>query len=629
MKEQRNTLAIFNIYDAEGIVDRYVFYLLGQIKPYVNRLIIVCNGILHVNSEVSLREYTKEIVVRSNIGYDGGAYQEVLSEYLGWEIVQQYSRLILFNNTFFGPLYPFDEMFSVMEKRNLDFWGITHQQPSVFGKIIPLHLQSYFLVVEEKLLQSHDFIEFWEGMNGDIRDFWTAVTRFELRFTATFAERGYLWDSYVHLHGYTDLATDYHVNCLYEAIYVLISRARCPILKRKIQAGRSLDFSMGEDLHRAIEFVTEKLDYDVSMIWENLFRTQDCMILQSALALNFILPIEGHRHAGIDTKYLAVFVQVHSIQGFEFAQRKLASIGVVSEHIYYAWFGDHQPQLSARSSELLDFSISAIMAGKKLYERSLCQYPYIVIVDDSVADWQNLLPSLAYAAEVKKLFEQHDYLGIFLPNDERRKKYKNQVLLNTFHGQLPAMWCRREILRSIWYAEDMKKIVQILHVLRMGYGFIQTQAFALQHIERMQRVLDKNLPWSSLLTAATSDVQDNKLFDWLFKHSQSARWQQREKNCRVYCAGKRYVYLYGAGKWGCLALQMLNRLSVPCHGFIVSDQASAEAIIDGIAVYHLAEIDLEPDDGVIIAIKGGIVQTEVKEYLALHGYLSAVCLDDL
>ena len=246
-----------------------------------------------------------------------------------------------------------------------------------------------------------------------------------------------------------------------------------------------------------------------------------------------------------------------------------------------------------------------------------------------MADWQNLLPSLAYAAEVEKLFAKHDYLGILLPNDERRKKYKNRVLLEPFQGQLPAMWCRREILRKIWYASDTKKIVRVLHVLRMGYGFIQTQAFALHHIGRMQQVLDKSLPWSSLLTDAAADIQDNGVFDWLFKQSQLARWQQREKNCRVYCAGKRYVYLYGAGKWGRLALQMLNRLKVPCRGFIVSNQASAGAIIDGIAVYHLAEMNLEPVDGVIIAIKGGLIQAEIKESLAVQGYFDAVCLDDL
>ncbi|MCG4763896.1 rhamnan synthesis F family protein, partial [Fusicatenibacter saccharivorans] len=67
--------------------------------------------------------------------------------------------------------------FEKMASQKLDFWGISYgePQPDITGynkyKIIPIHLQSYFLVIEKSMFTYPGFIKYWENMNDtDSRD---------------------------------------------------------------------------------------------------------------------------------------------------------------------------------------------------------------------------------------------------------------------------------------------------------------------------------------------------------------------------------------------------------------------------------------------------------------------------
>ncbi len=112
-----NRLGIFLTYDPEGIVDDYIGYLLEDISPMFSKLIIVCNGFLLPESRKKLEKYSQNIFVRENIGFDFCAWKESMFEYFGYARVREYDELVLFNDSFFGPLHSFSQVFEDMEGR--------------------------------------------------------------------------------------------------------------------------------------------------------------------------------------------------------------------------------------------------------------------------------------------------------------------------------------------------------------------------------------------------------------------------------------------------------------------------------------------------------------------------------
>ena len=145
-----NRLGIFFFYDAQGVVDDYVLKLLDGFMPHFSDLTIVCNGKLNDAGREKLLRYTSKLIVRENRGFDVWAYKTALDSY-GWHKLEQFDEIVLFNATIMGPVYPFSEMFDAMNKRDLDFWGITkfHRvEHDPFGRspypYLPEHIQSHF-----------------------------------------------------------------------------------------------------------------------------------------------------------------------------------------------------------------------------------------------------------------------------------------------------------------------------------------------------------------------------------------------------------------------------------------------------------------------------------------------------
>lgn len=71
-------LAIFASYHREGMVDSYKLKVLEGIRPYVSGLVAVCNGTVNDAGYRKLCRIADEVIVRDNVGYDAGAYKDVL-----------------------------------------------------------------------------------------------------------------------------------------------------------------------------------------------------------------------------------------------------------------------------------------------------------------------------------------------------------------------------------------------------------------------------------------------------------------------------------------------------------------------------------------------------------------------
>ena len=201
-KKDIKRLAIYFFYDDDGVVDRYVLHMLDAVKRNCSDLFIVCNGKLNQEGRKLFLQYTPDLLVRENEGYDVGAFQEAL-EQKGWDEISEYDELILLDYTIMGPVYPFEEMFREMDGRDVDFWGITNSYDKILsGKNISererlehRQIQTHFIAVRNALLKGREFKRYWKKLP-EIKTLSEAVGYFEGHFTETFRSAGYSWTVY-------------------------------------------------------------------------------------------------------------------------------------------------------------------------------------------------------------------------------------------------------------------------------------------------------------------------------------------------------------------------------------------------------------------------------------------------
>lgn len=296
-------LAIFFFYDKDGIADDYIRVLLEGMKPCCSRIIVVCNGKADREAELLFRTFTDEVIQRENKGFDVWAYKEGL-EYIGWNSLSEYDEIVLMNYTMFGPLYPMQEVFSEMNKRDVDFWGITKHHKVDFDCFntckygyIPEHIQSNFLVIRNSLIKSKEYKDMWENMPM-INSYGESVGLYEVVFTKEFNEMGFKSDVYVNtddLEGYT------RYPLMMMADELIINR-KCPFFKVKSFSQRYYDIlgdCIGNCTLDAFEFIKNNLDYDTDLIWQHVLRTANMADIKHLMHLNYILPkdYEYNSHA--------------------------------------------------------------------------------------------------------------------------------------------------------------------------------------------------------------------------------------------------------------------------------------------------------------------------------------------
>lgn len=295
-QEKGKRLGIFFFYDKDGVVDRYIDYMLQNIVPFFEKLLVVCNGQLKQAGRELFRKYSSDIIVRENTGLDVGAYKEAMG-YIGWEQLAAYDETVIFNHTIMGPVYPFAEMFASMDGRDVDFWGITkygREEFDPFGyseyTYLPEHIQSHFMAFRKTLLSSPDFRLFWEGLPV-IKSYAESIGLFESAFTKKFGDKGYKWEVYIDTDEYEGITTYPLMNYPRE----LVENKRCPVFKRRTffqPYDYVLSNTMGQSAEELMRFLQASGLYDVDMIWENILRTCNQADFVKNLQLQYILSTE-------------------------------------------------------------------------------------------------------------------------------------------------------------------------------------------------------------------------------------------------------------------------------------------------------------------------------------------------
>lgn len=442
-------LVIYFFYDKDGIVDRYIPYMLDDVVKNCSELVVVCNGKLTESGRDIFNHYADQLIVRENKGFDVWAYKTALDHY-GWDKLVEYDEIIMMNHTIMGPLYPFSEMFAEMNERDLDFWGITkyHKHPSnpfniVYG-YTPEHIQSHFIAVRRSMIESYEYQKYWNE-RPEIRGYEDAVGKHEAVFTKYFADMGFKWTVYTD----TSDMEGYVPYPLMDDPRKVILEKKCPIFKRKsffLDYYSYLGISAGTQAKALMACLKENTAYDVGMVWENLLRTCHMADIKSCLNLNYILPknyVQKHPaqkkvalviHAYFQDlldycyayalsmpEYSDIYITVGSEKMMELVQKRFSA---------GPWNEVKVVRIENRGRD-----VSALLVGVAEY---MGQYDYVCFVHDKKVaqlDWgikgydfsercfQNTLGSREFVNNVLALFEEEPHLGMLCPPPPNHADY--------------------------------------------------------------------------------------------------------------------------------------------------------------------------------------------------------------
>ena len=449
-------VAVYVFHDGEGIVDDYVVVFLKGLLKHIDRLVVVINGEVNDEGRKKIISLTNDIIIRENIGYDITGYKKGI-EYLGWDEIYKYDELILVNSTLYGPFYPFSEMFETMEKRDVDFWGITKHhmvEYDVFGTCkygyIPEHIQSSFLVIRGDMLKGKDFRDVWTNLP-KIHSYAEAIGFFEVIFTKEFKEKGYKADTYIN----TDDLEGYTRYPLMMMSYELVKNRRCPVMKQKSFSQNYYDIltdTVGNTTIDTFEYIRDNCDYDVNLIWDNILRLYNMADIKNLMHFNYVLSQDYSYKPGV-AKGKRVALMMHLYypdlvkKCINYAQNMPENADVIittSNDAALKIIEEEVKRLKVNKVIVLKIDnkgrdVSSLLVGCAPY---VYDYDYVCFVHDkkttqckpfcsgesfSYKCFENCLGSKEFVENVILTFEQNPRMGMLMPPPPNHSLFYNII----------------------------------------------------------------------------------------------------------------------------------------------------------------------------------------------------------
>lgn len=338
----KQRLGIYCFYDKYGHAASFIKTFLDDLMDNLDDLVVVVNGQLSDQARQLFSEYTKTIIVRENKGLDVAAYKQAILT-LGWEKLESYDEVICLNDTVMGPVYPFREMFVCMDRKDVDFWGITaYAGETVDKEQIPTHLQAYWHAYRRSLVSSPAFHEYWETMPL-WKDYAEVTRKHEMTFTKHFTDLGFTWASYIDWRKYQGYSS-------YPLLYMpmqIVRDDRCPIFKRRsffVDYSAYFDQTAGQPALDLYEYLRDHTDYDVDMIWDAILPSYNIDDIRKAMHLDYVLPSQAINPQTHDRPRSAFIYHVYFMDLLEDTCHYIASLPEETD-LYITSTEDKIPQI--------------------------------------------------------------------------------------------------------------------------------------------------------------------------------------------------------------------------------------------------------------------------------------------
>lgn len=620
-------------------VPEYVKYLLNELNTVSDNSILVINGIPKYDIGQDISCYCDQLVVRENKNYDAGAYRDVLLKHIGQNELSKYDELILVNDSFYGPFYPLKQVFEHMSHKTADFWGLSKHPNAVYREttLVEEHLQTYFLVIRQKMLHSEEFIKFWRELPEYIPTRKHAIEYFEKRFTKHFFALGYQWESYTQTEELMQEDLEFNFNPYVFSPYEMVSRFHFPILKRSNFFTRDMEqFANWDDTLRTLQYIKDHTVYDTDLIWDDVLNRFDVNMLKQCLHVNYVIAV----HNSSISKQKKVGILINGTQ--EDGQRVLTELGDVSKAAD-----------TFRTNELSEDSFQV-----------LGNYDYLCFINTQFfsntyyckkkSRLRGLVENLAcdenYISEIIQLFEHNQRLGILFSFDPyfseifdsgRKLAWQTEYYEQTLRtacgmnlncavskGWMPeigtgSFWIRADILRQEKCEKMLAQIFGgrfqdecILPYLAQDKGYYIGEISSASRAAR--RISDYQFALDSIVQATSLQIESKELYDYHIKLCQLLIKESLIDFCKKYES----IYLYGAGEYGAVYAEILGDADISFKAFILSDNQYNQGVFREKMVRYLSELAEEPERvGIVLSLPPN-AQEIVERMCAEKGYIN-------
>lgn len=253
----KRQLCVFASFSPTGEMADYVFHNLASLNSSGFDIVFATTAPKIPAADLArLKKICLRVLRRKNTGYDFGSWKAGL--FYADVDLQAYKQLILTNDSYYGPLFPWAEMLS---KGQTDLYGITDS----YG--IAYHLMSYFVLYNEKILHSKQFTHYWR----DVRMIPTIlktliIYAYEVGMSQKFQQDGFSISAYCPEKDLLDTMPE-NRHLLGQTITVhrfwreLIENMHCPILKVDV-----FWRVLGGAADPAWKKIVQRAGYDISLI---------------------------------------------------------------------------------------------------------------------------------------------------------------------------------------------------------------------------------------------------------------------------------------------------------------------------------------------------------------------------
>lgn len=183
-------VAVFAVYSSNAVVSETTLHYLRGLKKVVDNIVLVADNPVIPSEVEKLRDLVCRCEFKRHGEYDFGSYKR------GWRYVMKNAELaktdelVFCNDSCFGPVTDFAPVFSEMDARGVDFWGMCDNEQ------IEHHIQSYFLCFSKAVFSSGVFGEFMESirMCPNVNK---VVMQYEVPFTSTLEAAGFRGEAFI------------------------------------------------------------------------------------------------------------------------------------------------------------------------------------------------------------------------------------------------------------------------------------------------------------------------------------------------------------------------------------------------------------------------------------------------
>ncbi len=265
MVDKTNRVAVFAHYDRDNLIQDYVVFYVQELKKVVDNIIFVSDSDVKLEELNKIKDYVTHSIVGKHGEYDFGSYKRGFLYAKANNLLENCEELVFCNDSCYGPIYPFENVFDAMSARECDYWGLTYNPVGITKtKRNPLyedntpHVQSFFVTFKPQVFNSDVFAEFINGVKQE-KDKFLIIINYEIGLSKLLRQNGFKESVYCESSLNRECAFWFHYK-------KLNFHDKCPLIKTSVIR----QMKKGNRRNNLLKMLSKYINYDIQLIQKDL-----------------------------------------------------------------------------------------------------------------------------------------------------------------------------------------------------------------------------------------------------------------------------------------------------------------------------------------------------------------------